>query len=317
MKTFKLKTRSVESVANRIKAFSFVREDGNTVSGITPGGHIILHLPNGTSRRYSLTNGPSEKDAFHIAVLREENSRGASRYMHRMVEAGTVLHASGPFNHLPVNPEAEKSLLIAGGIGITPIISIARDMHERRQAFEMHYCARTVGEAAFADWLKESSFSSHVRFHFSNDRQSSRLDIDALLSSQTEQTHIYYCGPERMMDAIGKAVSGWDSTRVHSESFAGSSIDTGEKKPFEIVIASTGRVLPVPTSKTALDVLWEYGYPVDYVCKEGICGSCMVDVLHGQPDHRDDFQTSEEKQTNSMMATCCSRANSAQIILDL
>jgi len=317
MKTFQLLVRETQTLAHNIKGFNFVRADGVDVSGISPGSHIVLHLPNGTSRRYSLTNAPDDTDAYKIAVLRDSESRGASKYLHKTVNEGTLVHASGPFNHLPVNAHASHSLLIAGGIGITPIISIAQYLHSIGQSFKLYYCARSRDHAAFVEQIDASEFRSSVRYHFTDGDSGQRLNLSELISTQTPETHIYYCGPGSMMNSIDKAIVGWDENRVHSEDFGGSSINNCKAKEFEVEIFSTGQKLLVPASRSLMEVLWENGYPIDHVCEEGICGSCMVDVLSGTPDHRDDFQTSEEKCQNNMIATCCSRSVGSKLVLDL
>lgn len=317
MKTFKLRVCRTTNLTAAIREFDLVPVDPSQAICIEAGAHIVLHLPNGTSRRYSLTNGPAETDAYRIAVLKEENSRGASRYMHTKISEGSLIHSSGPFNHLPVDLAAGRNLLIAGGIGITPVISIARHLHVHGMQFKMHYCAKSRASAAFVEDLEGSPFRDSVTFHFSDDPAMPRLDIQALIDAQPDDTHVYFCGPERLMQAIKTGASQWEADRLHSENFSGSSINAGTAKQFEVVIASTGKVITVPAARSLLDVLWDHGFRIDYVCKEGICGSCLVDVLEGIPEHRDDFQTATEKERNEMIATCCSRSLSDRLVLDI
>jgi len=317
METYKVVTRSVADVTEDIRAFDFVMADGSPLRPFEAGGHIVLHPPNGTSRRYSLTNGPGETDAYRIAVLREDEGRGGSRYLHKHVREGTRLHISGPFNHFPVDESAEDYLLLAGGIGITPILSIAQHLHAAGRPFTLHYCARSPERAAFADRLAASPFAGQVVLHHTGGDPSNRLDIAALAREQSAATQVYFCGPQRFMDAVEAACADWHPPRVHSESFAGPGAVTKGAQPFEVELARSGEVITVPADSTLLDVLWQHGHLVDYVCLEGICGSCMVDLVSGNADHRDDFLTDDEKCRNDLLMACCSRSRGGRLVIDL
>lgn len=316
METYKVVTRRITDVADGIRAFDFVMADGSPLRPFEAGSHIILHPPNGTCRRYSLLNGPGETDAYRIAVLREDQGRGGSRYLHRHLKEGTPLHILGPFNHFPVDDCAENYLLLAGGIGITPILSIARHLHAAGKPFALHYCARSHERAAFADWLAACPFAAQATFHFSGGDPAKRLDIASLARAQHQSTQVYFCGPQPFMVAVEEACADWPSSRVHSESFLGAGAVPKNAAPFDVQIAGTGEIITVPADRTLLDALWQAGHSVDFVCREGICGSCMVDLVSGDADHRDDFLTDEEKRRNDLLMACCSRAKSGRLVID-
>lgn len=309
--------RRAATVADRIKAFELIPADGSPIRAFAPGGHIIVHLPNNISRHYSLTNAPDETDAYRIAVLDELDGRGGSAFMCNQLNEGMTIPVSGPENNFPLEESARRHLLIAGGIGVTPVLAMAKYLHGNGADFEFHYCAKSAEQAAFVDWLKTCDFADRVNFHFDGGDPSKGLDIKGLADAQDDSTHVYFCGPAGLMGAIEKAFSGWDESRVHSESFVGVDATGENATSFEIEIAGEDKVFTVPADKTILQVLRENGYEIDSVCEEGICGSCIVDVVSGIPEHRDEFLTDEEREENSMLTTCCSRSKSPRLVLEL
>ena len=194
---------------------------------------------------------------------------------------------------------------------------MAQQLSAEGKDFELHYCARSAEEAAYVDWLKAQPFAEKVTFHFDGGDPSKGLDVKALLADQPDETHLYCCGPAGLMKAVEQAASDWAPERVHFESFSGvDSIGEGAAG-FEVEIASTGQVLQVPDDQTVMAVLRDAGFTIESVCEEGICGTCIVGVLEGEPEHRDDILTDEEKESNELMTVCCSRAKSARLKLDL
>jgi len=315
--TQEVTVRRIAEEAERIKSFELVPKDGGTIRPFTPGGHIVVHMPDGMARHYSLTNAPGESDAYRIGVLKELEGRGGSAFMHERVSEGQSLTISGPENNFPLDPAAAHSLLIAGGIGVTPLLAMAQQLHAEGQSFELHYCAKSKAQAAYAGWLEAAPFADKVRFHYDGGDPAQGLDIAALVAGQSADTQIYFCGPAGLMKAIEAAVADWDPARVHSESFAGVDAIGDNAASFEIEIASTGAVFLVPEDKSILTVLRENGFDIDSVCEEGVCGTCIVDLLDGVPEHRDEILSDEEREDNAMLTTCCSRAVSPRLVLDL
>ena len=302
--------------APRVRSFELVHPEGQALPPVEAGAHIYVYMPNGLTRQYSLLNAPGSTDRYVVAVLKEIEGRGGSHHMHENVGDASKITISGPYNNFPLL-DAERYLLIAGGIGVTPILSMAQQLAADGKDFELHYCARSPEDAAFVDWLKAQSFAERVHFHFDGGDPSKGLDVKALLDSQPVETHLYCCGPAGLMDAVKQGASGWAPERVHFESFSGVDAIGEGAAGFEVEIASTGKVLQVPDDKTVIAVLRDAGFDIESVCEEGICGTCIVGVLEGEPEHRDDILTDEEKESNELMTVCCSRAKSKRLKLDL
>lgn len=281
------------------------------------GAHIDVHLPNGLVRQYSLCNGPVSCDSYLIAVLREPNSRGGSAVIHDAIAVGDVLQISSPKNHFHLL-SAPRSILIGGGIGVTPLLSMSEALHASGADFELHYCARSESRTAFRDQLRASPFSGQVSFYF--DDQGDSIDLNQLLAAPVEQTHIYLCGPAGFIEFVTGAAKrlGWPGSNIHFEFFAAPAT-TGEQgsAAFEIEIASTGVRLTVPEDRSAADVLHENGIDIPISCAQGVCGTCLTRVVAGTPDHRDLYLTDEERAQNDQFMPCCSRALSPVLVLDL
>lgn len=317
LETFDVVVKRVVQETDRIKGFELAPVDGNSIKSFEPGGHIVIHMPDDISRHYSLVNGTEDTEAYRIGVLKEIDGRGGSAYMHDVVHEGAVLHVSGPTNLFELDETAKHSVLLAGGIGVTPIMAMAKHLNATDASFEMHYCAKSTDDAAFVNWLKSCTFADRVSFHFDGGDPSKGLNISQVVESQDSTAHIYFCGPAGFMDAIKQSVEAWEPERVHSESFTGVDAVGDHAKSFEIEINNDGKILTVPADKTALDVLRANGYEIESVCEEGVCGTCIVDVLEGIPEHRDEFLTDEEKEENAMMTTCCSRSKSSRLVIEI
>lgn len=298
-----------------VAAIELVAGPGGRLPPFTAGAHLDVEAAPGIVRQYSLCSDPGEEGRYRIAVLREPNSRGGSIAIHERVRPGMQLRVRKPRNLFPLDEAAERSLLFAGGIGITPILAMARRLHALERDFVLHYSARSRRRAAFVDELLQSAFADKVRLHFSD--QDARLEPRSALTPPAAGLHAYVCGPRRFIAALADEARrlGWPDDHFHVERFAGE-VDA-EGAPFTLVAERSGRIFEVPRDKTILAVLQDAGIEVASSCQSGVCATCLTDVIEGKPDHRDLVQTAEEKATNRRIAVCCSRARSRVLVLDI
>ncbi|MBT6287393.1 MAG: oxidoreductase [Oceanospirillales bacterium] len=305
-------------LAKGIVELELQNQNGAALPAFSAGSHIDVLLPGNVIRQYSLWNNPSETHRYCLGVLEEPKGRGGSSAMHQL-KKGAKLQISAPRNNFELNPAAQNTMLFAGGIGITPILSMAQSLHDQGAEFEMHYCARNKGRMAFRKLLDAAPFSDRVHLHFDNGPKAQRLDLDALSEKPHPGTHLYVCGPSGFMDAVlCSAKDAWPVDTLHREYFSADVAEAnGEDRAFKIRIDSTGDVLDVPADKSIVEILTEVGIEIPVSCEQGICGTCLTPVLRGTPDHRDLVLTEEEHQDNDQMTLCCSRALSDLLVLDL
>ena len=281
-----------------------------------PGAHIDIHLPNGLVRQYSLTNGPDEVDSYRIGVKREPESSGGSSFLHDTVREGDVLAISEPRNNFPLRRDAVRTILIAGGIGVTPLLSMARTLDRSGLDFDFHYFARDRSHLAFTDIL--SALSCGFRTHLGLDPERTVAVLEDILSGYGRAFHMYVCGPGPMMEAA-RAVAesqGWPEEAVHFEYFRNTrTIDTDSS--FEIDLARSVMTLQVPPGRSILSVLRENGIGIPSSCEQGACGTCGVAVLEGTPDHQDVYLRRSEREACNRIMTCVSRAKSKRLVLDI
>lgn len=301
-----------------IASFELAALDGSSLPPFSAGSHIDVHVRDGLVRQYSLCNDPRETHRYLIGVLRDPNSRGGSIGMHEMVKEGDVIHISEPKNHFPLVP-ARRTLLFAGGIGVTPILCMAERLAQAGADFEMHYCSRSLERTAFHARIRQSSFADKVHFHFDDGPQEQKLDLLSLIATPNPETHIYVCGPGGFIEHVVNTAKGlgWGGGQVHLEYFGAKALDTSGDGAFDVKIASSGRTFTIPAGKTVIKVLAENGIEVATSCEEGVCGTCITRVLDGVPDHRDVYFTDDERAKNDQFTPCCSRARSACLVLDL
>lgn len=304
--------------ATGICTFELVHPKGAPLPSFSAGSHISVHIRPGLIRQYSLCNDPGETNRYLIGVLRVELSRGGSHAMHDLRE-GTLIHISGPRNHFPLVPGARRTLLLAGGIGVTPILGMAEELARAGADFEMHYCTRSPDRTAFLDRIRSSTYAHRVTFHYGDGPTEDRLDLRAVLAYPDSGTHMYVCGPKGFMEAAMAAArqSGWSEANIHSEYFSGRPQMVEQNVPFDIKISSTGKVIRVEREQSALGALRSAGIDVQSSCDEGVCGTCLTRVLAGTPDHRDLFLTAEERAKNDRFLPCCSRSAGGTLVLDL
>lgn len=300
-----------------VALFELAMPSGSDLPRFTAGAHIDVFTPSGAVRQYSLCNDPDDADRYVIGVLRSATSRGGSEAMHAQVMEGDLLKISTPRNLFPLH-SAEHTLLVAGGIGVTPLLSMAGQLSRTGASFELHYYARAAERAAFLNRLETAEYSDKVFIHFDDGVPKNHADLAASLQAGHADTRLYVCGPPGFMDwVIGTArAQGWPADRIHSESFGPP--DTGAQgDSFEVELKRSGAVYTVAADKSVATVLLEAGLEIPVSCEAGVCGTCMTRVLEGEIDHRDSYLTDEERARNDCFTPCCSRARSPRIVLDL
>lgn len=308
-----------QQLAEGIIGLELIAADGGNLPPFSAGAHIDVHVPVvSVVRQYSLANDPRETSRYVIAIQQEPNSRGGSVGMHNYVQEGERLHISAPRNHFELVP-APHMVLIAGGIGITPLFAMARQLAAEEVSFALHYVTRTPQRMAFYEELQQSEFADRVHFYYSDLPEGARFDVSALLQTVSDQAHVYVCGPSSLIDAVVDQAEKAQilPERIHREYFHNEQLSTGTEHSFEVCIASTGAEFLVEADQSIAQVLEANGVFVPVSCEEGVCGTCLTGVLEGDIDHRDVYLTDEEKAENNQMAVCCSRARSSRLILDL
>ncbi|TYL94850.1 oxidoreductase [Bradyrhizobium rifense] len=310
----KLKVRSYAAETPFIRSLVF-DVDGGVVPQWQAGAHVRVALPNGGDRPYSLMTLPGlPEGALALGVLREEASSGGSQFMHAL-KIGDVVQASAPVNNFQLHEGAAPALLFAGGIGITPILSMAAELATRGSPYRLHYAGRTQGLLAFLPQLQEIC-AKGLSVHYDSDE--SRLDIAAALGEAAADAHIYVCGPAGMIEAVRAAALARTilADHMHYELFKAEQPSSPDK-PFEVELKSSGQVVSVAAGQTIIQALEAAGHDVLYDCQRGDCGICQCGVIAGVPDHRDVILSDDEKASNKVMQICVSRAKSERLVLDL
>jgi vanillate O-demethylase ferredoxin subunit len=305
--------------AQDICSFELVAADGSALPAFSAGSHIDVHVPGGLVRQYSLCNDPAEGHRYLIGVLKDPATRGGSLAMHDHLHEGDRLDISAPRNHFALAHEARRHLLLAGGIGITPILCMAERLALTGGEFELHYSARSRERMAFRERIESAAFAPKAQFHFDDGDAAQKLDLAALLDKPVAGTHVYVCGPQGYIDAVlGRArAAGWPAAQLHFEFFGAAPAATESDGSFEVQLASSGRVISIARDQSVAQALAAAGVEVMTSCEQGVCGTCLTRVLEGEPDHRDQYLTPEEQAANDQFTPCCSRAKSARLVLDL
>ncbi|ROT46012.1 PDR/VanB family oxidoreductase [Pusillimonas sp. NJUB218] len=314
--TVKVVNKVLEAVD--IVSLELASVDGKQLPPFSAGAHIDIHLPGGIVRQYSLLNDSAEQHRYIVGVLKDPESRGGSVAVHDKVNVGDVLEISAPKNHFEL-VHAKRTLLFAGGIGVTPILCMARRLSQTNADFEMHYCTRSPDRTAFEKDIKASTFADRVHFHYDSGDEAQKLNLKSLVAGPQDGTHLYVCGPTGFIDYVVNTAkeAGWAAGNVHLEYFGAAEVDTSGDTSFEVKIASTGKSFTVPADKSITQVLDENGVFVPVSCEEGVCGTCLVRVLEGEPEHRDLYLTDAEHAANDQMTPCCSRSKSPVLVLDI
>ena len=307
------------SEATGIASFDLVAANGAALPAFGAGAHIDVHLPGGLARQYSLCNAPTETGHYRIAVLHGAASRGGARAMHQAVTVGQVLQISPPRNLFGLAAGAQRHLLLAGGIGVTPMLAMAAQLAADGAEFALHYCTRSPDRTAFVGALQRSGFGPQVQHHFDDGDPAQRLDLPALLGTPQAGTHVYVCGPQGFMGAVlaTARAAAWPEAQLHTESFGAAPAALTGACAFEVQLNRSGRVVPVLAGQTVVVALASAGVDIATSCGQGICGTCLTRVLAGEIDHRDQYLLADEQAAMDQFLPCCSRALSARLVLDL
>ncbi|MBT8766922.1 PDR/VanB family oxidoreductase [Metapseudomonas boanensis] len=290
---------------------------GQPLPAFEAGAHVDVHLAPGLVRQYSLCGDPANTTAYRLGVLKDPASRGGSVAVHERLQEGSEVAIGAPRNHFPLAADASRSILIGGGIGITPMIAMAHALAAQDSQFALHYCGRSRGRTAFLDELGEADFAACVHTHFDDEADAQKLDLPAVLGRPEAGAHVYVCGPAGFMDwVISEArKAGYAEDNIHREYFQVELDASGSG--FEVVASRSGKTVQVAEGQTIVDALAGVGIKVEISCEQGVCGTCLCDVLEGEPDHRDVYLTDDEKAANDQILVCCSRAKSKKLVLDI
>jgi len=314
--TLSLRVARRTEEAEGIASFELARADGGPLPAFSAGSHIDVHLPGGLVRQYSLANDPHDATHYRIGVLRDPASRGGSVAMHDQVREGDVLTISEPRNHFPL-VAAPHIILLAGGIGVTPLLCMAQRLAATGASFELHACNRSRARSAFVEEMQ--AFGERFHLHLDDGDAAQKLDLPAVLKKAPAGSRIYVCGPGGFIDFVVNTAKaqGWPADHVHLEYFNAAPQDTAGDQDFEVRIASTGQTYTIPADKPITTALAEHGVEIMVSCEQGVCGTCLTRVLEGEVDHRDLYLTDDEKACHDQFLPCCSRAKSPMLVLDL
>lgn len=319
--TLSLVVSRVVQETERVRSFELRPADGAELPPFQAGAHLAVRLGNGLLRHYSLAGDPAERHRYRLGILQERDSRGGSDWIFRHWSVGERIEAELPANHFPLAGDGARHLLIAGGIGITPLLAMARTLARQGADYRLIYCTRSLQATPFRDELVGPDLAGRVQLLHDGGDPRRGLDPGSLLRRHQPGTHVYVCGPAGLIAAVRAAAAHWPRACVHFEYFATDSASRAAPaqadRAFAVRLASTGQVFEIPGDRSVLAVLAENGVAVPRLCEQGVCGSCLTGVLDGIPDHRDSVQTAAERARNDCMALCCSRALTPSLVLDL
>lgn len=311
--TIPVEVTAVEQVTPLIKQFTLGPAAGGELPPFSGGSHVIVVLRrrDETLRRaYSLMGSPRDRSCYRIAVRRHDNGRGGSLHLHQQVGVGTRLFVSHPVNLFPLARIARNHVLFAGGVGITPMTAMIDDLRSGQAPWELHYVVRGPGHDHFGRQLLEGG--GRVHFYYG----SAGLDLGRILAGQPLGTHVYTCGPPRMIEAVAQAAraAGWAGSHIHQEEFAAPPVG----QPFDVHLARSDLTVHVPPERSLLEALEAAGVPAPYLCRGGVCGECETDVLDldGELVHNDHWLSAEQKLGGRKIMPCVSRARCTRLVLD-
>lgn len=312
--------RQVRMEATGINSYEFVDPEGHELPAFTAGAHIDVHIAPGVVRQYSLCNSPEERHRYVVAVLRDEAGRGGSRGMHEALRVPHRVRVSVPRNHFPLADDAKKIILLAGGIGVTPLKAMVHSLEAKWIAYALHYCAKGPQYAAFEAELRHIARIGQIHCHFDGGNPKNGLNIAKLLKHSEPDTHIYYCGPAGFMQACADATAHWPQALVHCEHFkapvkAPSPDGEASTQGYRVELVRSGRTLTVTPGQNLAEALQEAGAPLETSCSSGLCGTCKVRHLGGEIDHQDFIL--DEGERESFMTPCVSRGCGGTLVLDL
>ena len=309
-----VKNRHVEG--GNIAVIEFESATATVLPQVEPGAHIDVHLPNGMVRQYSLCQNPAQVGKFRLGILRDAESRGGSISAFEDIQDGMQIQVSAPKNLFPLQA-AQHTVLIGGGIGITPLITMAYQLAHQGASFELHYCGASADRCAFVDEIQNGVLAAFTTFHFKSEGASHRQFFELAIKDLAPDSHIYTCGPVGFMDWVINLATAhhFPQEQIHKEYFQVETDTSGDA--FEVVAERSGKIILVDAGETILQALAKEGINIEMSCEQGVCGTCMCDVIEGEPDHRDVYFTDEEKASNEQILVCCSRSKSARLVLDI
>lgn len=310
-----LRVSQVRAIARDIVAVELRAPDGRPLPGAQAGAHVDLHLPSGLVRQYSLTNavGDPSMDCYQVAVGLDVASRGGSSWIHDKLKAGAILQASEPRNHFAMDPAHHRVLLVAGGIGITPVYAMAQTAQRRGLDWQLVACARSLSRIAYAEELLALA-PNRVSLHGDADA-GRQIDFSHWLE-RAEWDGVYACGPQGMLAALEERTAGWPQGRFRSEKFKADAVDASTLRPFELVLAKSGLRTTVAAGEQVLDAMERLGVDHPWSCREGLCGTCECGVTEGEPDHRDHILDAAAR-AGGRFIPCVSRAHGERLTLDV
>ncbi len=315
--TILVRVNEIKQITQQVKEFSFIPIDEFNLPTFSGGSHINTYVAAENEiicRPYSLVHHSLIDNTYKIAIHLSSESKGGSKYWHEQIKVGDRLRISYPKNHFPLSSRAKHHVFYAAGIGITPFLSMMKELKSKNKSFELHYTSATKSSSAFHDFLNEY-YKEETTFYFTKELNSSRIKVETLLDHSIG-THVYFCGPNRFISQFNESAYafGYPKSSVHIEVFTPQLL--ANSRPFEVRLAN-GTTKQVPVDKTLLDVLLDEGLKVPYSCRVGRCGTCEVNVIDGQIEHHDFLLDEDQRKSNKMILTCVSRAKSNQIILEI
>lgn len=311
--TLKLRVQSISFQTDQVVVYEFRDVEWRRLPGSEPGSHIDVHLGKSFVRSYSLVDAEDAR-RYRIAVAREQDGRGGSRWMHENVHVGDLIEVSAPRSNFALEPDAAHSVFVAGGIGITPLYAMLQRLEARGASWELHYSTRAPVSTTFLRELSQRfSFGTVTFYHPA--AGSGRIDLDALVHRSPAGSHFYCCGPAGMIEAFLAAASGLPGDVVHVERFSGT-VEAAQGG-FDVILAQSNRTLRVSEGETILDCLLAAGVEVPHSCREGVCGACETKLLEGIGDHRDLIQSEAEKSANKSIFVCCSGSLTPSLTLEI
>ena len=315
MQTFEVVVTQLTLEADAVVSVRLQRPGGAPLPAWEPGAHVDLVLPVGIARQYSLIESPADFSSYRVAVLQQPASRGGSEYVHVFLRPGQRVRVSAPRNHFALDP-APSYLLIGGGIGITPLLSMARDAAARGARWSLHYGGRSRRTMAF--WRELVAEHGGAVQVWADDEER-RLPLERLLARREEGTLLYACGPQPLIDAVRSVAAehGWPEEDVRFERFAPTVREHGPDREIAVEARRSGVEVAVEQDESVLDALLRAGVGISSSCRSGVCGACQVGVLEGEPEHRDDILTSAQQAANDTMLPCVSRARGERLVLDV
>ncbi len=310
-----LRVTRAEPIAEGIHLFEFRRPDGGELPEFTAGAHIQVRVPNGLIRKFSLCSDPADRSCFGVAVKRESTGRGGSISLIDGTKVGDTLMVSRAVNDFGLPQRGDNFIFIAGGIGVTPMVSMIHALKRHpEKKFKLYYLSRSPDMTAFREELGAPELQDNVVIHYDNGDPSKSYDLRPVVAERKNREHLYCCGPRALMEAVREMTAHWTPTSIHMEAFSDADAHRPGDKAFTVRLAKSGETIEVPAGVTIMEALRAKGHEVPSSCETGTCGTCKVKLLAGEADHRDLFLTEKDRADNIMI--CVSRAKSAELVLD-